>query len=314
MAVRILDLDGSLTVQKGLCALHPQVIPLSDWGPRIRLACSRSRFSRFEREMACRLGSGVDFEPTLTLYGSGDFHHVSLALLRRLKGPFNLLMLDKHPDWMRGLPFVHCGDWLSEALRLPGLRKVFHLGGELDFDNLYRWLAPWPELRSGRIVVLPAVRRFRGAAWECVPHQPLRSDPLTAIDAARIAQLLAPYRDELAGWPLYITLDKDVMIARDAVVNWDSGFLNLQEVQAILQVIHDFAGVACLGMDIVGDWSPVEVQGWFRSWWHWTEHPVLDVDPVLASRRNEAVNLALLEQWSTHLEPRTVENSRLQLH
>jgi hypothetical protein len=294
MAVRILDLDGGLVAQKGLRAYQPQIVPLRDWGPRIRLACSRRRFTHFEHDLADRLGSAHDLGPTVTLYGSGDFHHVSLALVRRLKGPFNLLMIDKHPDWMRGLPFMHCGVWLADALRLPGLQKVFHLGGELDFDNYYRWLAPWPEIHSGRIVVLPAGRRFRGGAWDRVAQTPLRSQPELAADGTRIEELLAPYRDELARCPLYISLDKDVMTSRDAVVNWDSGLLDLEEVLAVLQMVQELAGGQLLGMDIVGDWSPVQVQGWFRRWWHWTEHPRLQVDPPAASRCNESANLALL--------------------
>jgi len=92
---------------------------LRSWGPRLRLACSRRRFARFERSLARELGSARDLEPGLTLYGSGDFHHVSLALLRRLEGPFNLLMLDKHPDWMRGLPFAHCGEWCTKRCACP---------------------------------------------------------------------------------------------------------------------------------------------------------------------------------------------------
>lgn len=294
MAVRILDLDGSLTVQKNLRGYRPSVVCLNDWGPRIRLACSSGRFARFEHDLACRLGSTHDPEPTLTLVGSGDFHHVSLALLRRLGTPFNLLMLDKHPDWMRGLPFAHCGNWLDGALRLPGLQKVYHLGGELDFDNLYRWLAPWWELRSGRIVVLPAVRQFRGKSWQRVPHQPLRPHPDVPVTATRLEELLAPHRDDLARWPLYVTLDKDVMTASAAVVNWDSGLLGREEVETILQVVRDLVGGSFVGMDIVGDWSAVRVQGWFRWWWHLTEHPALRVDPAMACRCNEAGNLTLL--------------------
>src|SRR5581483_4494910 len=103
----------------------------------------------------------------------GDFHHVSLALVRRIMTPFNLLVLDKHPDWMRGIPFLHCGTWLRHALRLPGLQRVFHCGGETDFDNGYRWLAPWPEIRAGRVVAFPARRRFR---WGGLATRPLLSE------------------------------------------------------------------------------------------------------------------------------------------
>src|SRR5205085_9572610 len=108
------------------------------------------------------------------------------------------------------------------ALRLPLLRRVFHAGGDLDFDNAYRWLAPWPELHSGRVTVFPAVRQFARGRWSAVPHEPLRPFPETPVDAERLAGLLAPYRADLAGVPLYVSIDKDVLGPADAVVNWDS--------------------------------------------------------------------------------------------
>ncbi len=90
----VLDLDGSLASQASL--LWPAEM---DWvsakkcGPHIRLACMLSVFDRFQTwpsESLPPTGSDV------TLYGSGDFHHVTLALLRQIRRPFNLLVLDKH--------------------------------------------------------------------------------------------------------------------------------------------------------------------------------------------------------------------------
>src|SRR4051812_25308525 len=133
MEPRILDLDGSVTAQRGLRRLRPRVFAARDWGARVRLACTFARFWEFQRHLETLFGSPTDAAPALTLYGSGDFHHVTLALLRRLTTPFNLLVLDKHPDWMRRVPVMHCGTWLAHALRLPGLRRVFHVGGDLDF-------------------------------------------------------------------------------------------------------------------------------------------------------------------------------------
>src|SRR5262249_11516093 len=153
-------------------------------------ACSFARFRRFERALA----DLPELEgPVLTFYGSGDFHHLSLALVRRLRQPFNLLVLDKHPDWMRGLPFLHCGTWLYHAARLPHVRRIFHVGGELDSDTAYRWLAPWPLLRSGKIPVFPAIRRFRRGTWRRVGHTPLRLSPEAPATAERIATLLEPF-------------------------------------------------------------------------------------------------------------------------
>src|SRR6516225_7875247 len=159
MQTRILDLDDSLVRQHLLISRsHGEVLPLRDWGPSLRLACSHGSFRRFEDRLATLLGCERDRQPFLSFIGSGDFHHVSLALLRRLRRRCNLLVIDNHPDWMRGIPFLHCGTWLHHAARLPCVQRIFHVGGDVDFDNYYRWMAPWELLRSGKITVVPAVR------------------------------------------------------------------------------------------------------------------------------------------------------------
>src|SRR5579884_4176120 len=230
MHTRILDLDGSLVWQDRLIR-HAQaaVLPLQDWGPVLRLACSHASFWRFQDHLTLLCASDLDAEPFLNFLGSGDFHHVSLALLRRLRRPCNLLVLDNHPDWMRGVPFLHCGTWLYHAAQLSEVRRIFHIGGDVDFDNAYRWLAPWSMLRSGKILVSPARRYFRGERWRQVPHRPLRRWTDQPADADAIEDWLAPFRAELAALPLYVSLDKDVLAASEAAVNWDSGHWTAQE-------------------------------------------------------------------------------------
>ena len=223
MQVRILDLDGSVTRQSRLVIESAaEVVPLQDWGPRLRMACSWGRFRRFGQSLDRCLDAGPG--PTVTFYGSGDFHHVSLALVRRITTPFNLLVLDKHPDWMCGIPFLHCGTWLRHAARLPLLRRVYHVGGELDFDNAWRWLAPCGDLRRGKVAVFPAMRRFTRGPWRRIRNVPVRAAG-RPVTEQRVEELLRPFAPALARWPLYVSLDKDVMTAADAVVNWDSGQL-----------------------------------------------------------------------------------------
>jgi hypothetical protein len=294
MRAQILDLDGSLAPQAAVQArCRPVTVPLRSWGPSIRMACAFHRFRRFEHELGALAPPGE--EPALTLYGSGDFHHVSLALVRRLRQTCNLLVLDKHPDWMRFIPFPHCGTWLYHAARCPHVRHVFHAGGELDFDNHYRWLAPWPDLRGGRITVFPAVRRLVRGGWRQVVNEPLRPAAGMPVTGERMRELLRPFAADLAARPLYISVDKDVLVEADAAVNWDSGHLRLPEAQAILAEFVAAAGGRLAGMDVTGDWSPVRVRGALRRVLHWTEHPALTVDAAEASRRNERANLALLE-------------------
>jgi hypothetical protein len=293
MQIQVLDFDGSVAAQDALrTRCRPAVVPFGDWSPRLRMACSHARFRQFERELAVRCPAAE--EPALTLYGSGDFHHISLALVRRLRTPFNLLVLDKHPDWMRGIPFLHCGTWLYHAARTSLVQRIFHVGGELDFDNHYRWLAPWPYLEAGRIRVFPAVRRFRRGRWARVGNEPVRAEPATPVTRDRLGELLQPCAADLARWPLYISVDKDVLVERDAAVNWDSGYLELAEAQTILAAFVAAAGGRLAGLDLLGDWSPVRVQGVLRHALHWTEHPPLSIDPAEAARRNERANLALL--------------------
>jgi hypothetical protein len=294
MDVRLLDLDGSLLPQRRLRELGPDIVHAHSWGPRLRLACSPRRFRRFQRFLAGQLGCLFDDRPKLTLYGSGDFHHVSLALLQRIPGACNLLIVDKHPDWMAGLPFLHCGSWVAHALRLDRVQRVFHVGGDCDFDNRYRWLAPWQHLRDRRIVLFPALRRFARGAWASICHEPLRDQPDQELQPAHLHKLLEPYREDLARLPLYVSVDKDVLSSEDAVVSWDSGHLRLAEVEAVLEAFIHAAQGQVAGVDLVGDWSPVKVRGWFRRFLHLVEHDPLAVDPAHATRRNEATNLALI--------------------
>jgi hypothetical protein len=295
MRVQILDFDGSLLEQEGLRARgSPKVYALRGWGPRIRLACSVRRFQRFEHSLAVALGNRAESTPALTFYGSGDFHHVSLALVRRVRASCNLLVLDNHPDWMRGVPFLHCGTWLNHAARLPQVRRVFHVGGDVDFDNYFRWLAPWDLIRSGKIVVIPATRRYRRGRWQGINHTPLRAAAEIEAGAERVRQVLQPYREELRRWPLYVSMDKDVLMSAHAPVNWDSGRLTLAEAQTVLRTVLPAAEGGLVGMDVVGDWSAVRVAGLFRRFLHWAEHPRLALTPADAAHGNERTNLALL--------------------
>ncbi|MSQ97309.1 MAG: hypothetical protein EXR98_22520 [Gemmataceae bacterium] len=296
MRIRVIDLDGSITAQdRVLQKFQPDVYDLNACGPRLRLACRWNRFYRFERRLDRLFGSKEYLDPWISLLGSGDFHHLTLALLRRLRHPFNLLVLDKHPDWVRGSPILHCDTWLHHAAQLPNVRRIFHLGGDADFDNTFRLLAPRSDLESGKIVAFPSTRRFHKGFWKKLPHQPLRSSPDTLLERERLEDVLWPYLDDLDRWPLYISLDKDVMWLPESVVNWESGVLDLTEVQEILQFFLKAAGNDLIGMDIVGDWSPVRTRGLVRRMLHYLEHPRQNVEAEQARLSNERTNLMLLK-------------------
>lgn len=299
MRIRVIDLDGSIAAQdRVLRTFEPEVHDLRRWGPRLRLACRWKRFYRFERRLDRDLGRDC-LEPAINMLGSGDFHHLTLALLRRLRQPFNLLVLDKHPDWLGGLPVLHCSAWLHHAAQLPHVRRIFHVGGDAGFDGPCRRLAPRRLLESGKIVPLPAVRTFQAGFWRNLPHQPLRAHFDRIVDRERLEELLWPYLEELDRLPLYVSLDKDVMWMPESIANWDSGQLDLMEVQEILQFFLKAAGNDLAGMDIVGDWSRVSTEGLLRKLLHRFTHPKQRVEAEQARLCNERTNLMLL-RFLTH--------------
>ena len=80
----------------------------------------------------------------------------------------------------------------------------------------------------------------------------------------------------------------------ESATNWDHGHLTRAEVLGILSRFLDASG-GVAGMDVVGDWSPVETSGLMRKLLHWTEHDRKDMDADRARRLNEPFNLALVE-------------------
>jgi hypothetical protein len=110
-----------------------------------------------------------------------------------------------------------------------------------------------------------------------------------------LREALSPYRDDLARFPLYISVDKDVLTAADAAVNWDSGLLRLRQVVTILETFLATAEGRLAGADVLGDWSPIELGYWLNRFCHRLDHPSPAHDPVDASARNQIANAAILQ-------------------
>ena len=89
-----------------------------------------------------------------------------------------------------------------------------------------------------------------------------------------------------------MTIDKDVLAAEEAAVNWDSGYLRLVDVLAVLDVFGRAAGGRFAGADLLGDWSPVRTAGWARRLLDLGEHPAVRVQAADAATRNGRANRA----------------------
>lgn len=174
--------------------------------------------------------------------------------------------------------------------------------------------------------MFPAIARYDVQEWEKVETNPVRSTQHTYLSKIRCEELLEPLREQLEKYPLYVTLDKDVMNRSDCIQNWDSGYLtrnevppppqssiranNLRQVFVILKTLIDMAKGKLLAIDVTGtsphrlppthtcqgDWSEVQVNGCLRKVFHWTQHDEAKCkEHPLATETNQTTNLALIE-------------------
>lgn len=299
MRLSVLDLDGSLTwqapVKHRLAAGQADIVDLRDLGRALRLWAWDSDFARFSARLPDFGGAG----PQVVMIGSGDYHHLTAALLERVEVPVTVVHFDNHPDWAWTFPRRHCGSWVNEALALPLVARVVTLGCcSEDLNRPDRSGANLRALRGGQLAMLP----WRVAATPLgrragpVPGHEVQGDELhwRLLDGASPEEILDRLRQEITTEAIWISLDKDVLGEGEAATNWDQGAMPLATVEALLTGLAGRYRVH--GIDISGDYSPAA----HRNAMKWTE-ALLDQPrrPPPAVAVNEATNerlLSLLER------------------
>ena len=219
----------------------------------IRYGCRSIALDRLQQALEHRLPRDC-----LGFLGSGDFHHVTLALVRRLaaRGPLHVVVLDNHPDNMRYAFGVHCGSWVRAVARLPFVRSVDVVGiTSTDVAGahlLANYLLP---LLRGRV-------RY----W-CIGVRPSWSarlrvrDSINSFDTPR--EMIAAFLDHIgqARAPIYLSIDKDVLRTDVVRTNWDQGALTEDDVIAVVSHLRP----RMIGGDVTGEVSPiVHPSGWKR--------------------------------------------------
>lgn len=255
----LLHLDDALTGQSNLSALVAarggQVLDCRDLGPSIRLWSRLGPLEALEERINRELSQ--DDVPVLTFLGSGDFHHVAAMLIRRAsrvasKGeagdlPVTIIHFDNHPDWVKFDRGLHCGSWVGQAARLPGVAKVITIGVcSSDIEPPGNTDADADLVRDGLLEIYPyrspqgEVFRFLDRSWPTI----------SSLGPSTFAVLLD---NQIKTEAIYITIDKDVLRPGDAATNWDQGEMSLDYLQTLIGVVA--AGRRVIGADVTGDWS-----------------------------------------------------------
>lgn len=217
-----------------------------------------------------------------TLFGSGDFHHLSALWTRQFKDSFLLLSFDNHPDWVTSGPKWSCGAWINRALENPRVRGVSIWGcGNDECDASERRKGNRAAAEGGKLAVHP----WRKPKIE-YPHWLLPTTPET-------------WRAEFADWAgrhagekLYVTIDLDCLTAAEAVTNWEPGRFTVDDLVWALGVLHEKMTV--IGGDVCGAWSTPAFANPFQRFASWWDHPKTKLDTSRRAVLNEA---ALARLW-----------------
>ena len=238
----VLDFDGSVAPLDGADA-----IALREREEELRFACRLSALRRLREELEPHLAAA----PPVVFLGSGDFHHVTYALVERLAQRVQVVVFDNHPDNMR-YPFgIHCGSWVAHAARLPFVERV-HVAGitSADVEGVHVLENRLRPLRSGKVVYWCVRRDLRALR---------RAGVRGAHSFQSIAAMLDAMSSELEG-PLYLSIDKDVL-AHDVVqTNWDQGVMRFEELERAVAMTRG----RLIGSDVVGDVSSYRYRGRFK--------------------------------------------------
>ena len=248
------------------------------WGPRLRFSAPSRLIEEFYAELGPRLAPFV-------VYGSGDFHHLTALLVRRLIEPFVLVSFDNHPDWDVRPPRWCCGGWVNRALELTPVQKVSVWG----CGNFEYW---WPRNIFGN---RRAERRGELEIHAWVDGRPAPDkNRRGTIQRSNWRAKFTQFAQALGASDVYVTIDLDCLRAEDAATNWENGRFTIEDVTWALTELRR-AKARVVGGDICGAFSPQRYARGPQRFIARMDHPKLPA-PDLESAR--AINLkAFTQLW-----------------
>jgi hypothetical protein len=264
------DLDGAWSHDTA-GQLSGQYLDVREWGPRLRYSATPALLDAFCETVRPHLGA-------FTLFGSGDFHHLSAIWLRNFHSPMALVSFDNHPDWDTRPPDWGCGGWINRALELPQVTRAAVWGcGNFELNWPHRMFANQEALSCGRLEVYPWAERIGRSARKRWP----------GIAAENWRENFSSFAQTLAGHRVYVTVDMDCLRSGEAITNWEQGLFGAEDIAWALEELHGVAEIA--GGDVCGAWSPFR-HSRFKQWLSSRlDHPRQPrVDPAEAARINEA--------------------------
>lgn len=272
LTLNILDLDSSLTAQPAIAARlldgRATRLDLLALGPQLRLWSTERTYRRFEQQLKKRPPRPTH-RPELFFVGSGDYHHLTPALLSDLPEPVSLIHFDNHPDWVRLAPKRHCGSWVNRALEMPDIARIITLGPcSDDLEN--------PQIKGGNLGALQR-GHLQLFPWQHAPTQvwgrigdgPGHEQHENLLHWRNLVDedwpaFIDALIDDLPTGAVWITIDKDVLASEDAATNWDQGGMRLTHLLHAIRALA--ARTRVLGIDVCGEFAKAPHRNWLKRW------------------------------------------------
>lgn len=180
----------------------------------------------FEDKLLNNFTKGVHF------IDSGNYHYMSALLLEMINEPFSLVVLDHHPDMQPSMfgDILSCGSWVKEVIdKNPYVKDVHVIGADRKLiDEL-------DETDVGKV-------KFYD-----------REDVIIRLTEKNVGignfKISLPQTD----YPVYLSIDKDVISKEYLETNWDQGDFTDIEVLEFTRAL--LAEKNVIGVDICGESS-----------------------------------------------------------
>ena len=172
--------------------------------------------------LAAAIGGGGATAPCgLHFIDNGNYHYLSALYLEFVRKPFSLVVLDHHPDMQAPMfDILSCGGWILHVIKNNPYVRDIHVIGA---D---------PALISR----VDEKTRERVKFYENAMELPVTE------------------------YPVYISVDKDVIRRDELVTNWDQGELSVSEVLGVVKDLfqreESEGGKGIIGIDICGECAP----------------------------------------------------------
>jgi hypothetical protein len=302
--VRILDFDDTAVSQQRLIqaikdsGLSLEVLDLKTQAQDLRFWAKEKDLNRLRASLPPKAGSAITF------YGSGDFHHVTTALLQTIPIHISLIVFDHHPDWDGKSPYLSCGSWVSRIEESPTIEKILLLGPSSDDLSAGLATASFKALNQGKLEIYPYRRHDSSLFLRTLPTNECLTNRgnfiFSRIQWNNLADkdmrvFLEKLLKRIPTQHVYVSIDKDCLSRKSAITNWEQGQISLDWLVAALEYIKKVRTL--VGVDITGDYSVSKTAGLVKTFISRFDHRFADPvsDEKGAKEINESTNLRLFQ-------------------